>query len=145
MEKRWADYLWFAAWALASSAWCLTAAARLGPTFDEPLYVQRGLDGWRTFSHQGLLKLGTMPLPIDVQTLPLYLWERWQGTSFDLATDADRMLPWPLNGKLGCASSRRSNWLMPALPRYTIWTSSSVGRRFPGEASWKCRLTRAEK
>ena len=57
MERRWADYLWFATWVLASSAWCLTAAARLGPTFDEPIYVQRGLDGWRTFSHQGLLKL----------------------------------------------------------------------------------------
>ena len=88
------DWCWFLAWGVASSAWCLTAAGQLGATFDEPIYLQRGLEFWHTGSHHGLLKLGTMPLAPDLQTLPLYLWERWHGTSFDLATDADRMLPW---------------------------------------------------
>src|SRR5258708_2475756 len=85
------DWCWFLAWGMASSAWCLTAAGQLGATFDEPIYLQRGLEFWHTGSHHGLLKLGTMPLAPDLQTLPLYLWERWQGTSFDLATDANRM------------------------------------------------------
>jgi len=86
--------LWFLAWGVASSIWCLTAAGQLGATFDEPVYVTRGLEGWRTGSHHGLLKMGTMPLPADVQTLPLYLWERWTGVAFDPASDLDRLLPW---------------------------------------------------
>jgi hypothetical protein len=86
------DALWLIVWGLASSAWCLTAAGELGATFDEPLYLARGLDGWRTGSHGGLLRVGTMPLPIDVQTLPLYLYERATGTTLDPAADCDRLL-----------------------------------------------------
>jgi len=87
------DWLWFLAWALASSVWCVMAAHELGATFDEPVYVQRGLDVWRTGSHRGLMKLGTMPLPVDVETLPLYVWERWQGSRFDAVKDLGRLLP----------------------------------------------------
>ena len=88
------DWLWFLAWGLASSAWCLGAAAQLGSTFDEPVYVARGLAHWRTGSHQGLLALGTMPLPIDVQTLPLYLWERHTGVPADPIHDLQHLLFW---------------------------------------------------
>ena len=88
------DWLWFLVWCLASSVWCLTTAWQIGPTFDEPLYVARGLECWRSGSHAGLMRLGTMPLPIDVETFPLYLWERWQGTQFDPERDLDRLLPW---------------------------------------------------
>src|SRR5262249_31451140 len=119
MERRWADYLWFAAWALASSAWCLTAAAQLGPTFDEPLYVQRGLEGWRTFSHQGLLKRGTMPLPIDVQTLPLYLWECASGTPLDVAADLGTILVYARAGNLVFW------WLL-------LWYARRTGRALAG-------------
>ena len=80
-RARLGDWLWFLVWGGLSSWWCLSAAAALGPTFDEPLYVARGLEGWRNHSHHGLLALGTMPLPIDVQTLPLYLWERCTGAT----------------------------------------------------------------
>lgn len=85
---------WFLAWALGSSAWCGGAGRELGATFDEPVYVQKGLEGWRTGSRAALMKLGTMPLPIDVTTLPLYAWERWQGTKIDPETDLARVLPW---------------------------------------------------
>ena len=88
------DWLWFLAWAVASSAWCVTAAGQLSATFDEPVYVGTGLESWRTGSIAPLMRLGTMPLPVDVQTLPLYLWERGHGTRFDAATDLDRLLPW---------------------------------------------------
>jgi hypothetical protein len=94
------DLVWLLAWGLASSAWCVTAAGQLSSTFDEPIYVARGLDHWRTGSHAGLLQLGTMPLPPDVQTLPLYLWERWHGVRYDAAADLDRLLPWARAGTL---------------------------------------------
>jgi hypothetical protein len=80
--------------ALASSLWCVSAAARWSATFDEPLYVAAGLDAWRSGSHAPLLRWGTMPLPADVQMLPLYLAERWRGEPFDPVTDLERLLPW---------------------------------------------------
>ena len=88
------DLAWFLAWGLASSLWCVSAAGQLSATFDEPFYVARGLEFWRTGSHSGLLRKGTMPLPVDLSTLPLYLWERWHGVQFDPVSDLDRMLPW---------------------------------------------------
>jgi hypothetical protein len=81
------DGLWLVIAIGFSSTWCLTAAQRLGATFDEPIYLQRGLDGWRTGSHRGLLRLGTMPLPADVQTLPLYLIECERGRPWDLRAE----------------------------------------------------------
>jgi hypothetical protein len=95
-NSRWAtvlDWLWFFAWALGSSAVCLSAAARLGPTFDEPVYVAKGLEHWRTGSYDQLMHLGTMPLPVDVETLPLYVWERWRGQPFDPEADLAKVLP----------------------------------------------------
>jgi hypothetical protein len=88
------DILWFLVCAVASSVWCVTAAGRLSATFDEPIYLQRGLEHWRTGSYSGILRLGTMPLPVDVVTLPLYLAERWRGVPFDLEQDFARILPW---------------------------------------------------
>src|SRR5262249_45344497 len=60
----------------------------------EPIYIQRGLEVWRTGSHEGLLRLGTMPLPIDIDTLPLYVWERWHGVRLDPVGNLDQLLPW---------------------------------------------------
>jgi hypothetical protein len=88
------DWAWFLVFALASSVWCVTAAAQLGATFDEPVYVERGLHGWRNGTHSGLLRMGTMPLPTDLDTLPLYLWERWHGLTFDPVRDLPQLLPW---------------------------------------------------
>lgn len=87
------DAVWFLAFALTSSAWCLGAGHRLGATFDEPFYLSSGLEHWRTGSCRTLMKAGTMPLPVDLQTLPLYLWERCRGEHFDLARDCQRILP----------------------------------------------------
>ena len=84
---------WLLFWIIASSAWCVSASARLGATFDEPTYIQLGLESWRTGSYKSLLDLGTMPLPPRVLTLPLHLWERWGGETFDLTRDLDRLLP----------------------------------------------------
>ena len=84
------DWAWFLVFAVASSVWCVTAAAQLGATFDEPVYVERGLQGWRNGTHSGLLRMGTMPLPTDLDTLPLYLWERWHGLTFDPGRRGDQ-------------------------------------------------------
>jgi len=64
------------------------------------VYLERGLQGWRDFSHWGLLQLGTMPLPADVQTLPLYLWEIAHDTQFDTQNDLDKVLFWMRAGNL---------------------------------------------
>jgi hypothetical protein len=93
-------WLWFLGWGVASSAWCVTAAGRLGPTYDEVWYVRAGLERWRTGCHGHITHFGTMPLPVDVQTLPLYLWERWHGTRPDTGADLDALLPWARSGTL---------------------------------------------
>jgi hypothetical protein len=94
------DWLWFLVCAVASSVWCVSAASQLSATWDEPIYVQRGLQHWRTGSYEGLLKLGTMPLPVDVITLPLYVWERSHGITLDADNDLGRLLPWARAGTL---------------------------------------------
>ncbi len=76
------DALWLLLVGALSSAWCVTAGSRLGATFDEPFYVASGLEGWRTGSYKPLMSKGTMPLPVDAQTLPLHLWERHRGEPF---------------------------------------------------------------
>jgi hypothetical protein len=94
------DWLWCLGWGIASSAWTISAAGQIGATFDEPIYVKAGLEHWRTGSAARLLRLGTMPLPADVATLPLYLWERCAGTTLDPAAQWERVLPWARAGTL---------------------------------------------
>lgn len=94
------DWGWFLVWALASSAWCVSASYRLSPTFDEPIYLLRGLESWRCDSNRGLLRMGTMPLPVHVTTLPLYAWERWTGQELDPLADLENLLPWARRGTL---------------------------------------------
>src|SRR5437763_1828559 len=91
-HHRLADIVWFLFFAIASSAYCLTAVSHLSATFDEPGYVIDGLARWRTGSYDTLMKWGTMPLPVDVATLPLYIRERWTGQRFDPVADFDRMI-----------------------------------------------------
>lgn len=98
--ERAGDWGWFLAWGLLSSVWCVLAGGQLGATFDEPLYLVRGLERWRSGSCYPLLQLGTMPLPIDVATLPLYLVEQWRGQLFNFGDDLVRLLPWARLGTL---------------------------------------------
>src|SRR5262245_26975492 len=86
------DVLWLLVFGGLSSAWCLAAARELGATFDEPVYAAEGLRHWRTGSTGGMMKLGTMPLPVDVQYLPVHLWERWRGRPFDPVADLHEFL-----------------------------------------------------
>lgn len=119
------DWLWLLAFGVASSAYCVLAARELGPTFDEPFYMASGLKYWRTGSHGPLLRAGTMPLPVDVQTLPVWVWEQFRGKPFDPVGDLDSVLPvaraanlvfwWPLlfyGGRLA------SLWGGPAAGRW---------------------------
>jgi len=94
------DVLWLLTCGVLSSIWCVATAAEVGATFDEPLYIARGLECWRTGSHSGLMQLGTMPLPVDLDTLPLYLYERWHGIRLDPSSELGRVLPWARAGTL---------------------------------------------
>jgi hypothetical protein len=93
MRTRGFDLLWLIAFGIASSAWCLSAAQKLGATFDEPFYLNAGLTSWRTGSNKLMMSAGTMPLPVDVQTLPVYLWERTRGEEFHAYQDIATILP----------------------------------------------------
>jgi hypothetical protein len=90
---RWWEAVWLLVCLGASSAWCVSASTRLGATFDEPTYVRLGLESWRTGTSRRLLDLGTMPLPVHLQTLPLRLWEVRRGVPFDVDRDLDCLLP----------------------------------------------------
>jgi hypothetical protein len=87
MRMRAAEWLWLVTWCIFGSLWCLSAGARIGPTFDEPFYLEEGLKTWRTGKPGGLLQKGTMPLPIIVTTAPVRGWELLRGTRVDLATE----------------------------------------------------------
>ncbi len=87
------DIIWLTLWGLLSSAWCLSAAHELSATFDEPFYVKAGVESWRTGSNRELMKAGTMPLPVDVECLPIYVVERFRGEPFDLDRDLSSLLP----------------------------------------------------
>src|SRR5262249_39403848 len=94
------DGLRFRVGAGGAEGGCLLEAVEVGAAYAEPVYVARGLERWRTGSHAGLMKLGTMPLPVDLDTLPLYLWERWHDTRLDPERDLERVLPWARAGTL---------------------------------------------
>lgn len=91
-QQRWLDASWLIICGVLSSLWCITAGARLGATFDEPFYLQAGLDCWRTGTSKPLIDKGTAPLPMYVGTAPLYIWERWTGQQLDPVLDAEWML-----------------------------------------------------
>ena len=87
------DAAWVLAVGTAASVWCGTAWTRVGPTFDEPAHLNAGLAAWRTGSNKQLMTWGAMPLPIDVQTLPVYLMERAQGWEYKPYLQLDVLLP----------------------------------------------------
>ncbi len=84
-SRWWVDALWLLALAGWSAAWCLSAAPKLGITYDEPFYLDAGMDSWRGWSrtdghtqafwHESGATCGVMPLPPDVVTLPLAVHE----------------------------------------------------------------------
>ena len=86
------DVAWLILWGALSSAWCLTAAQDLSASFDEPFYLRSGIKSWRTGSNYDLMRAGTMPLPIDVEYLPIYLWEQSRGEPFDIERDFHTIL-----------------------------------------------------
>ncbi len=88
-----ANLTWLLVVLIGSSVWCTTSARHLGPTFDETLYVRIGLDQWRSGSSKSHMSDGVMPLPTDVQTLPLYLSERDRGVPYDPVGDLPALLP----------------------------------------------------
>jgi len=92
-SRWWVDALWLAALAVWTAGWCLTAAPKLGTTYDEPFYLDAGLESWRGwsqtdgkpvgFAHELAVTNGVMPLPLDALALPLYIQERQDGEMFD--------------------------------------------------------------
>lgn len=114
---------WCLCWGLLATIWCTAAGRALGPTFDEPFYLRAGLKNWRDLNHRELLTQGTMPLPGEVQTLPLRLAE--------LVADVDPArdwLAWLPTARLGTIPFL---WLL-------LWASYRLGSIYGG--TWGGRL-----
>ncbi len=90
------DWGWLLTLGVITSAICMAEARLLSATFDEPVYIRCGLEHWFTGSYKQLMRLGTMPLPADAQTLPIYLLERLRGATLDFSTS----LRWARAGSL---------------------------------------------
>ena len=60
MDRRF-DLAWILFWGILSTLWCLTAARDLSATFDETLYLNWGMESWRSGSNYWLMRAGTMP------------------------------------------------------------------------------------
>lgn len=109
-SRPWLDRAWLILCLLFATVWCVTASAQLSATFDEPNYVSNGLEGWRSGSYKLLMRQGTMPLPVDAISLPLYVWEKWRGVPFRIGSDSRSnpillddlalLLPWARLGTL---------------------------------------------
>ena len=75
-----------------TSLWIVKSSSQLSATFDEPVYLKCGLDCWANNTHKPLMRLGTMPLPVDVATLPIHIWYSWTGKAPDWEADFGWML-----------------------------------------------------
>lgn len=91
LSPRWQNWLAIAV-VFAASLPLVARSYEFSATFDEPFYLDAGLTSWRTGSNKMLMKAGTMPLPVDLQTLPVYLWERSLGERFVVGESLDRIL-----------------------------------------------------
>src|SRR5262245_25452145 len=89
----WIDAAWLLFRFAVSACWCVSGAREIGPTFDEPIYIEKGVERIHTGKIGGLMKLGTMPLPVDVQMLPIRASEWWRGEAFDGVADLQQLLP----------------------------------------------------
>src|SRR5262249_48983895 len=86
------DVLWVLVFGVLGSLWCVTAGERLGPTFDEPFYLEAGLHFWHTGSCKPLLDKGAMPLPMVLCTAPVRAWELCRGRPVELSREFDAAL-----------------------------------------------------
>ncbi len=117
------DLGWLLMWGAFATAWCWSAGHKLGPTFDEPIYIHQGLKNWRDLNHRELLTQGTMPLAAEVQMLPLRLAEVF--TSADPDRDWRAWLP---TARLGTAAFV---WIL-------LWSAWRLGALYGG--TWGGRL-----
>jgi hypothetical protein len=86
------DLFFLAALILGTSLIISHSTRQLSATFDETFYLDAGLTSWRTGSNKMLMKAGTMPLPVEMETLPLYLIERYRAAQYRPESDFGEML-----------------------------------------------------
>jgi len=94
--KRWFDVAWLVLWGVLSSVWILTAAQDLSAAFDEWNNLRWGVTSFRTGSNFDFMREGTFPLAVDIQYLPIHIWEWHRGVPFDVEnpTDFHTILPY---------------------------------------------------
>lgn len=108
---RWPDAVWLAVLAVWTAGWCLSAAPKLGVTYDEPFYLHAGMQSWRgwvrddgkpqNWNHEACALNGVMPLPIDALTLPLFVYEYRTGEKLEPGEAKIAKLRWARAVTLG--------------------------------------------
>ncbi|HEY1191293.1 MAG TPA: hypothetical protein VGE74_26905 [Gemmata sp.] len=108
---RWPDVVWLAVLAAWTAGWCLSAAPKLGVTYDEPFYLYAGTQSWRGWTrddgqvrgwdHGTCAANGVAPLPIDALTLPLFVHEYRTGEKLESAESKLARLRWARGVTLG--------------------------------------------
>ncbi len=86
------DLVWLGAILWGSSIFVAETSSQLSATFDETFYLKSGMTFWRDRTNAELMRAGTMPLPMHVQSLPVYLWEQFREKPFDTTEDYGQIL-----------------------------------------------------
>ena len=122
---------WCLFWGAFSAFLCGTAAHAIGPTYDEQFYVQAGMKNWRDWNHRELLTQGAMPLPAEVQTLPLRVAEVFRSED-----PSEQWLAWLPTARLGTIVFL---WLL-------LWAAYRLGTLYAGAPGgcWAVMLTSCE-
>ncbi len=120
-RHQWLEGLLVVSAGIVGSALILSSSTRVGGTFDEYFYLDAGLESWRTGSNARLLAAGTMPLPIDVVTLPVYAWEQHRGQPWQIQAEYPALL------KLARAPTLLFWWLILVLGWWI--TRKAAGRK----------------
>ena len=95
--------------------------------------MANALDFWRTGSHYQLLRLGAMPLPMDVSALPLSVWERWQGVPINVRRGDQSAALWlarlgAVDELMGTREEMRDRGVRPPPKTITTGAAGLTGR-----------------
>ncbi len=86
------NVIWVTSCGIFATIYIVTAAPHLGSTFDEPLYVEEEVGISTGKSMGNLLHVGTMPLPMHIQSTALKIHRLFTGKQLNIETNYEEIL-----------------------------------------------------